>query len=322
MTTLRRFLPLAIAFAALVPWANAQAESNEADDAESDLPPSAAFDRARAMYRSGSFEECVESYEQLFSHGVDFPEDVSAETVEQARVYFSACLLALGRGEDAEAQMSAAIDANRQMSSPDPVAFPVQVLDLFFKVRHRFLERIEEEQERDREKAAAERKHREELERRERERVAKLERLAAQETLIHQNERWIASVPFGVGQFQNGDTTLGTLFLATETLLFATTVTAVAIHLDTYSQAGGGVLVDADAFNRQNQTAYKVQLFAGAGFLLTSGLGILEAHLNFVPEHRLDTRARPVPKAAQGVDAKPAVVPTTGGAVFGVLGRF
>lgn len=319
----RLLLQFAFAFAATAPWVGAfaegQAEANKEQAIE--LPPSAAFDRARAMYRNGSFEECVDSYEQLFSHGTEFSEDVTADTVEQARVYFSACLLALGRTEEAEAQMSAAIDANRQMSSPDPVIFPVQVLDLFFKVRHRFLEKIEEEQARDRERTEAEKKRREELERRERARVAELERLAAQETVVHRNERWIAAVPFGAGQFQNGDTTLGAVFLATETLLFATTVTAVAIQLDTYSQAGG-VVQDAKPFNQQIERAYAVQLAAGAGFLLTAGLGILEAQLNFVPEHRLHTRSRPVPKAAQGVDARATVVPSPDGASFALVGRF
>lgn len=289
---------------------------------EIELPPSAAFERARALFRSGSFEECVESYEQLFSHGADFPEDVTDEMVEEARVYFSACLLALGRSQEAEQQMSAAIDQNRQMSSPDPVIFPSQVLDLFFKVRHRFLEKIQEEQEQEKDRAEAEKKRREELQRKEAERVEELERLAAQEFVVHQNRRWIAWVPFGVGQFQNGDDTLGAVFLATETLLFATTVTAVSIELDTHSQAGGERR-DSKPFNTQLEVAHVVSLAAGAAFLLTSGLGILEAHLNFVPEQRLRERPRRSPPASKGaLQIAPSLRAGEGEAVLGVVGRF
>ena len=36
-----------------------------------------------------------------------------------------------------------------------------------------------------------------------------LEKLASEETVIHVNSRWLALVPFGVGQFQNRQTALG-----------------------------------------------------------------------------------------------------------------
>jgi hypothetical protein len=307
-----------------VVWSTlARAEpSGETHSSEIHLSPSAAFDRARSLFRSGSFEECVDSYAQLFSHGDDFPKDVTDETIEEGRVYYSACLLALGRNHEAEDQMSAAIDKNRQMSSPDPVIFPSQVLDLFFKVRRRFLDKIQEEQEKEKERAEAEKKRREEQQRREAARVAELERLARQEFLVHENRRWIAAVPFGVGQFQNGDDTLGTVFLATETLLLATTVTAVSIELDTHAQAGGE-RVDSRPFNEQLKVAHVVELAAGAAFFLTSGLGVLEAQLNFVPEQRLRARARksPVPPASS-FRLTPTVQSSRGGAVLGVVGRF
>ena len=37
----------------------------------------------------------------------------------------------------------------------------------------------------------------------------------SEETVIHGNSRWLALVPFGVGQFQNRQTALGWTFLAT-----------------------------------------------------------------------------------------------------------
>ena len=52
-------------------------------------------------------------------------------------------------------------------------------------------------------------------------RLAMLEKLASEETVTSGSSRWLALVPFGVGQFQNGQTALGWTFLATESLLVA-----------------------------------------------------------------------------------------------------
>ena len=90
---------------------------------------------------------------------------------------------------------------------------------------------------------------------------------------------------------------------------------------ETYAAIAPALQSWSDSIIDLNGAEVRVDGMTYTGIGRLALLGILEAHLNFVPEHRLDTRARPVPKAAQGVDAKPAVVPTTGGAVFGVVGR-
>ena len=59
------------------------------------------------------------------------------------------------------------------------------------------------------------------LQPREAERMARLERLAAQETVRVQRNRAVAFIPFGAGQFQNGDRTLGWGFLAAEAAFVA-----------------------------------------------------------------------------------------------------
>jgi hypothetical protein len=225
------------------------------------------------------------------------------------------------------------------MASPDPVLFPPQVRDLFFKVKGTFLEEIRLAQEQELQKArelAAEKERQAELERA---RIARIEEMAKQETLIYRNRRWVAAVPFGVGQFQNGDTGLGALFLGTEALLLGTTLIAISSELSLHSQADGGrgVAGAAEVFTSQIGTARRVGLWAGASFLLVAAVGIAEAQINFVEEERLGVRRRSVPAAVpQRRPARdgnrpprtraPSLEPFTTGdehsAVLGVTGRF
>ena len=163
----------------------------------------------------------------------------------------------------------------------------------------------------------------------ERERVARLERLAAEETVVLKNRRWVASVPFGIGQFQNRDYALGSVFLASEVVLLGTAVTAVAVELSLHSQANGGAGLrksaqgQVDQLNQNIQTAHAISLLATGGLALVVAGGILEANLSFVPEFSGGVRPRPKVRSDRAVlTLLPAAGPTTGGAEIGVMGRF
>ena len=102
---------------------------------------------------------------------------------------------------------------------PDPLTFPSDVLDLFFDVRTKIRDRLNAAAEASA-RREAERRAREETERRRAaERVRLLERLAAEEKTTVRSSRWVASVPFGVGQMQNGDHALGWSLFGVEALL-------------------------------------------------------------------------------------------------------
>jgi hypothetical protein len=159
-----------------------------------------------------------------------------------------------------------------------------------------------------------------------------LEELASEETIVSHNKRWVASIPFGVGQFQNRDYVLGTVFLTAETLLLATAITSTALQLHYNSQANGGAGftrdTPVDALNRNLETAQIVTLSATGALILVAAGGIVEAHLAFVPEFRDGTRPRRLPSLNQsmstlhGLSIEPSLAPTRGGALFGVGGRF
>jgi len=165
-----------------------------------------------------------------------------------------------------------------------------------------------------------------ELARQERLRVKRLEELAASETLVHQNRRWLASIPFGVGQFQNGDNVFGAVMLATQAVALGTAVFAVSRELSYHSQADGGRNVeDRDAFNEPIETLRPTGVYASAGFLFLATIGILEAHINFVPEHPLGRRERAAESRssdASGASVAPHVSLGPEWAGVGVVGEF
>ena len=116
------------------------------------------------------------------------------------------------------------------------------------------------------------------------------------------------------GQFQNGETGLGILFLTGEVAAVAAATIAFGIHESIPRQP-------ADVGKaRSAETSSKVVnlISVGAFFVLAAG-GIVQAHLAFVPE-TYDTRKRTLPP--QFLRIEPIIAPTAGGATFGLSGAF
>jgi hypothetical protein len=300
------------------------------DASDSVLTPEAAFARASSFYEGGQYTSCVSTFSALLDEPAE-SSGLSSRTREQATVYYAACLIALGRVDVADEQFRAAIRANPQMAVPSAVVFPPSVIERFVVVRSQLFEEIRRsEEERARRGREAVERSRRQAEA-ERARVSRLEKLASEETVVVRNRRWVASVPFGVGQFQNRDYFLGGLFLATETALLGTALTSAAIELSLYSQAGGGTNLasnpQVEQLNQNLRTANSVALYSAGALLLVMGGGILEAHLAFVPEFRDGTRKRKLPPGVRspepsGLSLLPMLAPERGGGTLGVVGRF
>ncbi len=286
----------------------------------------AALERARSSYQAGRYDDCVKEYGELLEHRDELV-DLSAASIGQARTYYAACALATGDELEADRQLRAALTSNPLMGSPDPVVFPDQVRDLFFQVKADFLDEIQRVQDEKMEAARLEAEKRAELVRQEQLRIERLESLVTTETLVHQNHPWIASVPFGVGQFQNGDVVWGGLFLGTELLALGTAVFAVSNELGIHSQANGGRrVVDAKSYNEPLAQLRTAGVLGSAAFVFLATLGVLEAHINFVPERPAGTRTRPLPREVRRKHPPVPVVPTLNtqgqGLEIGVGGTF
>lgn len=273
------------------------------------------LERAKTSYDAGRYAEGVERFRQILS--TDSPQALrDPALIERARAYYAACLIALARTEDADVQIERII-RNNPLYSADPVVFPGKVIDRFIDVKARLKDEIEGAF---RARADAERKARSKIEQEQRTYIETMQRLAAQETVVVRNSRWIAMAPLGAGQFQNREPALGYAFLVSEGLLAATSVTALVIHTQLvadYPRHAPGT-IQLDEFQSSLNAALRVNRYATLALAGVTIAGIVQAQLAFVPEFR-EVRARPIPKP-------PHITPTVGavpsGWSIGVAGTF
>jgi tetratricopeptide (TPR) repeat protein len=288
------------------------------------LDPSAAFERARIYYESARYGACVEAFTHLLEDGAR----LGARERGGARIYLGACLIAQGRMEDARQQFRQAILDDRQIEPPDPVVFPPAVVDVFVQVRSSLMQALERQQEEQLQRSRQEAEEQQKREQRERWRVAELERLASLETVVRKNERWMAWVPFGLGQFQNDDATLGWIFLSTEAALAITAITATSIELGLHSKAEGGrAPLDSRDLTNKVQAARTVGTVAWLSLVGVAVAGIVEANLSYRSELPLGQRKRPLPDALRSTDPPPkasqiSLHPELGVGWLGVDGEF
>ncbi|MCA9595602.1 MAG: hypothetical protein KC776_19945 [Myxococcales bacterium] len=294
-------------------------------DSAGELSDDSKLERIVTLFESGKYAECTTEFKKLL---IPEPDLEDPDVLERARTYYAACLMAVGKNDEADQQFKTAIRENPQMQPPDRLVYPAPVVERFIRVRDSMLDEIKKAEEdrikkaRAAAKAAAERRERERL------RVEALEKLAAQEVVITKNRRWIAAVPFGVGQFQNDDTALGYLFLGTEVALGGTALGAMLVRLSLDARADDQPPPNNEELNANNTTANNVLKFSSWGFVSVAALGILEAQLSFEPEVRHVVQ-RPLPKDLQrpkpeksDVSLRPSALPTPGGLQLGVIGRF
>jgi hypothetical protein len=300
--------------------------SKPADDHLSD---EAQLSRVVGLYEAGKYRECGDEVERLLDPTGRAPMRQPA-IVENARVYWAACLLGAGEAEAADAPLRAAIHENPQMKPPDSLVFPQPVVEHFLKVRDSLVSEIRAAEQARIKQAQTEAGQRQQTLARERDRMRALEKLAQQETIIVRNNRGLAFVPFGVGQFQNREAGLGYTFLVGEALLGSLSITAIVVQSRLASEA--------DRLRREGKTVKpgyeqtqsnwsNVKTFSFWAFATLAASGIVQAQLAFVPEFH-ETRPRSLPPSlAPSPLPKPTDVSaapyfdTTGGGVT-LMGRF
>ncbi|HVJ15193.1 MAG TPA: hypothetical protein VM686_07125 [Polyangiaceae bacterium] len=282
--------------------------------------------RVVGLYDVGKYDECAKELDKLLDPKSPRPLQ-RRQVKETARIYHAACLIGSGQFERSDAPLRDAIRENPQMDLPDALIFPRPVVERFLRVRQSMAEELRKEDLKrleEAKKAAEEQKLRQEEEQKY---LARVEAMAAKETVIDPNSRWIAALPFGVGQFQNGDRSLGYVFLGTEVLALGTGLTALAVATQISAQeseieAKGG---ESDAASRA-QDWHLVGRIGTWSFIGLAVIGIAEAELSFVPE-RSYTRSRrlprrPAPATKANLGAMPDVSLSSDGFSLGISGRF
>jgi hypothetical protein len=309
-TSLASAIPVAIVFASL--FASGPARADEQSE----------VDKVRAAYLAQKYDDAEIRLREMVDP--KHPSLHDPALVSQARMYLAAVLIAKKQPDQATPVFERILIDDPDFE-PDLLSFPTEVIDQFIDTRSRLRERLN---------ALAQERARKEVERKMREedeklhevaRVAMLERLAGEEKVTTVNSRWLALVPFGTGQFQNGDRALGWFFLATESACIVGTGVTVPIFLtdleyrsDAYR---AGDITRTNEYTDRANIVRTVDLSLVGAFAVTAVVGVVQAQVAFVPEV-VEVRKRPLPNVSW--TATPTIAPSMDakGAVVGVIGRF
>lgn len=257
------------------------------------------FQVALEAYQAQNYERAAVLFEELA--GGDVPRTTDRPLLVESRKYLAACQMFLGREADAEATFVRLL-RDEPGYVIDPLTFPEDVVRLFARVRER-MER--ERQERAvAEARARERERLEEVQRRveQRARAERLMTLARTERVEEVHSRWVAMVPFGVGQFQNDDDGLGLVLAVTEGLLVGTSITTFILHENLRGQHPiPSEIPDAEFAEQALRLTNQISLGLFAALAVT---GIIDAQLRFKKSKSYD-RPRKLPE-----DSEPAPEPS------------
>lgn len=248
--------------------------------------------------------------------------------IERARALDAAALVALKRYPEAEARIEAVLRQNPTYA-PNPMLFPQEVVDRFTQVRARLRDELAKQSQartkQARDRQIATQKLREAQEKW----LAELERLASREKRVEVHSRWVALLPLGIGQYQNGNMSLGAFFSASEVLLGATTLVSAGL-VAAYGNSGrrlcGSTPECLSDVQRNIEIAATVNRIAFGTWIAVTAAGIAQAELAFVPE-RVTYKTRPLPPRPKLTPAPTSTVAPTvsflpGGFSVGVVGQF
>jgi hypothetical protein len=238
------------------------------------------------------------------------------DAIADARMYLGAVLLAEKRADEASVVFEALL-IDRPEYQPDPLRVSLEAQDALTDAKTRLREKLAAIQA-EKVRRAQEEKAKAEAERqRQALRLQTLEKLASTAVVTERSSRWIALVPFGVGQFQNRQPAAGWSFLVFESLLVVGSFVGQGLSLYDQNQALSAYrthnVTIADGYQtRAQELAVAGDAMAG-GFLAAAIAGVVHAQLTFVPEHT-EVHVRPLPPLS--------LAPVVGPGGIGIVGRF
>jgi hypothetical protein len=237
------------------------------------------------------------------------------DSVADARMYLGATLVAEKKPDEAAA-VFANLLSDKPDYQPDALRVSLDAIDAFTDARAKNRDKLAAIQA-ERVRKAQEEKARAEAERqRQVARLAMLEKLAGTEVVTTQNSRLVALIPFGAGQFQNGQTGLAWTFLVSEGLFAIGSGVGAAVSYYNIGQRDGtyaGYPSVAQQYNDRAQGwAVAGDVFAGAFFAVALA-GVVHAEATFVPEVTT-TRPRELPSLS--------LAPIVGPGGLGLRGTF
>jgi hypothetical protein len=174
------------------------------------------FSEAKASFDASNYAESVARFAPLVDGG---PASLTDRIIlQEARRYYAASLVLVGRAGDAAETFRALLEADPEAEMSSSL-FTQRVIEVFEEVRRDMEQELREQREAIRiaEEAA---RLREEA----RIRQEIVSKAVLYETVVVRRPMWQGALPFGIAQFQNDQNGKGVLFLVSESLMLATNV--------------------------------------------------------------------------------------------------
>lgn len=256
--------------------------------------PTVELERGRAAYARGEWSRTIELVRPLL-----YPE-LRLETegqVAEAHRMLGVAYLFEKQNEPARQEFRKLLQLRPDYRF-DALLDPPQVVDFFNGILRESEAELAEVQARRRQEELQRRREADALAR------AKAGPTVVEKRLVR-NSFAVNFIPFGAGQFQNGQRGKGWGFLLGEAALAATSVGALTANFALYGfsyrlpcrtpddPSAGGCTIDRSAQQR-SETLIKVQVVSGALFFAAAAWGIADAILNFRPETPM-ARVQPTP---------------------------
>lgn len=247
------------------------------------------FEAARRSYDRQSYSKAARGFESLVGGAV--PRARNPVVRLEARKYLGATYLFLGKEPEAREQFQRLLEEDPDYDI-DPVAFPGAVVQTFQEVQAQALEQRAAQD--NLEAARQKREKAGELEEliEQQQRIVTLEELASTQVIEKRNSRWIAALPFGIGQFQNENRKLGIMFAVTESAFLAASIATFIGHNSLRDENPSPDELDRA---QRVERALRIGNWVSVGSLLSFYVaGVIEAEVRFRPVIRT-TRKRELP---------------------------
>ncbi len=237
------------------------------------------FEQARQAYEAQAYPRAVAAFSALV--GTNPPRIGDRLLVLESRKYLAASLLFVREPARAKEQFRLLL-AEEPEYMLDPLAFPTEVLALFEQTKSEMQRAAQAQLQEEQRRLEETLRGRRDAEKQRRDNLARLVGLAEQGELRNQNSRWVASLPFGIGQFQNGHSGLGVALAMSQGIAAAVSGVSFLAHQRLRDERPSPALVDEA---RQREALWRnTNIGAFAVFAGLAVLGILDAHVRFVPE--------------------------------------
>jgi len=153
--------------------------------------------------------------------------------------------------------------------------------------------------------------------------VSELEQTAGTELVEDENSRLVAAIPFGVGQFQNGDVGLGIVFAGAELIAGGASIITALLHTELAADGvAAGSSGDSEELNTDLDNLALANRLSFTVWALATVVGIAEAQIFFEPGESTSKRRRLPERPPRPKGLQPKVGVSSDGGFVGVGGAF